>query len=73
MKRNLTCIICPRGCALTAEISENGVTVSAKYSIDVNERDFSCVSSPELSVVSGDILSIPFSINFSFMVQSSHS
>lgn len=28
MKRNLTCIICPRGCALTAEISENGFTVT---------------------------------------------
>ena len=28
MKRDLTCIICPRGCALTAEISENGVTVT---------------------------------------------
>ncbi|MDY6016055.1 MAG: lectin-like protein, partial [Oscillospiraceae bacterium] len=48
---------------VTVNYSENGVTVSAKYSIDVNERDFSCVSSPELSVVSGDILSIPFSIN----------
>ena len=28
MKRNLTCIICPRGCALTAEVSEHGVTVT---------------------------------------------
>lgn len=28
MKRDLTCIICPRGCALTAEISENSVTVT---------------------------------------------
>lgn len=28
MKRNLTCIICPRGCALTAEISDSGVTVT---------------------------------------------
>ena len=28
MKRNLICIICPRGCALTAEIGENGVTVT---------------------------------------------
>ena len=28
MKRNLTCIICPRGCALTAEITESGVTVT---------------------------------------------
>lgn len=28
MKRNLTCIICPRGCALTAEISDRGVTVT---------------------------------------------
>lgn len=28
MKRDLTCIICPRGCALTAEITENGVTVT---------------------------------------------
>ena len=28
MKRNLTCIICPRGCGLTAEITENGVTVT---------------------------------------------
>jgi len=28
MKRNLTCIICPRGCALTAEITDAGVTVT---------------------------------------------
>ena len=28
MKRSLTCIICPRGCALEATITENGVTVS---------------------------------------------
>ena len=28
MKRNLTCIICPRGCDLTAEITESGVTVT---------------------------------------------
>lgn len=27
MKRNLTCIICPRGCSLEVEILENGVTV----------------------------------------------
>lgn len=28
MKRNLICIICPRGCALTAEIADSGVTVT---------------------------------------------
>ena len=28
MKRNLICIICPRGCALTADITENGVEVT---------------------------------------------
>lgn len=28
MKRNLTCIICPRGCALTADITESGVLVT---------------------------------------------
>ena len=28
MKRNLICIICPRGCALTADVTENGVTVT---------------------------------------------
>ena len=28
MKRNLTCIICPRGCAMVAEITESGVTVT---------------------------------------------
>lgn len=28
MKRNLTCIICPRGCALTAEICNEKVTVT---------------------------------------------
>lgn len=28
MKRNLTCIICPRGCSLTAEITNQGVTVT---------------------------------------------
>lgn len=28
MERKLTCIICPRGCALTANITENGVTVT---------------------------------------------
>ena len=28
MKRNLTCIICPRGCALTAEITADGVAVT---------------------------------------------
>lgn len=28
MKRNLTCIICPRGCALTADITADGVTVT---------------------------------------------
>ena len=42
MKRNLTCIICPRGCSLTAEILDDGsVKVSgnscpkgAKYATD---------------------------------------
>lgn len=28
MKRNLTCIICPRGCSLIAEITEKGVEVT---------------------------------------------
>ena len=28
MKRNLTCIICPRGCLLTAEVENGTVTVS---------------------------------------------
>lgn len=28
MKRNLICIICPRGCVLTADIAESGVTVT---------------------------------------------
>lgn len=28
MKRNLTCIICPRGCALTADITADGVIVT---------------------------------------------
>ncbi|MBQ8757355.1 MAG: DUF1667 domain-containing protein [Oscillospiraceae bacterium] len=28
MKRNLVCIICPRGCSLLADITENGVTVT---------------------------------------------
>ena len=28
MKRNLICIICPRGCALTVDITESGVTVT---------------------------------------------
>ena len=28
MKRNLICIICPRGCALTADITDSGVSVT---------------------------------------------
>ncbi len=28
MVRNLVCIICPRGCSLTADISDNGVKVT---------------------------------------------
>lgn len=28
MKRNLTCIICPRGCSLVADITEKGVEVT---------------------------------------------
>jgi len=28
MIRNITCIICPRGCAMTAEITESGVAVT---------------------------------------------
>lgn len=28
MKRELICIICPRGCSLCADITENGVSVS---------------------------------------------
>ena len=28
MKRQLTCILCPRGCALTADIQGDAVTVS---------------------------------------------
>lgn len=28
MKRNMICIICPKGCSLTAEVSEGGVKVS---------------------------------------------
>ena len=28
MNRNLICIICPRGCSLTADIGNDGVTVS---------------------------------------------
>lgn len=28
MKRNLICIICPRGCSLTADITPEGVTVT---------------------------------------------
>lgn len=41
MKRNLTCIICPRGCSLTAEITGDTITVTGhtcpkgeKYAID---------------------------------------
>ena len=28
MKRDMICIICPKGCSLTAEVSESGVKVS---------------------------------------------
>ena len=28
MERKLTCIICPRGCTLTADITDTGVTVT---------------------------------------------
>ena len=28
MTRNITCIICPRGCAMTAEITAAGITVT---------------------------------------------
>ena len=28
MKRNITCIICPRGCGMVADITESGVTVT---------------------------------------------
>ena len=28
MTKTLTCIICPRGCTLTAEIAESGITVT---------------------------------------------
>lgn len=28
MERNMICIICPRGCALTASVSDTGVTVT---------------------------------------------
>lgn len=28
MIRNITCIICPRGCAMTAEITDQGVNVT---------------------------------------------
>lgn len=28
MERKITCIICPRGCAMTAKIDETGVTVT---------------------------------------------
>ena len=28
MKRNITCIICPRGCAMTADVTESSVTVT---------------------------------------------
>ena len=41
MKRNLTCIICPRGCALTVESAPQGLVVTGnacpkgeKYAID---------------------------------------
>lgn len=41
MKRELTCIICPRGCALSVDMTENGITVSGnscprgkQYAID---------------------------------------
>ena len=28
MERNITCIICPRGCPMTATVTESGVTVT---------------------------------------------
>ena len=28
MKKNLTCIVCPRGCTLSADINNGGITVS---------------------------------------------
>lgn len=41
MKRNLTCIICPRGCLLEADIRKDGITISGnscpkgeKYAVD---------------------------------------
>lgn len=41
MKRNITCILCPRGCAMTAEQTETGIAVTGntcprgeKYAID---------------------------------------
>lgn len=33
MKRNMTCIICPRGCSLVAEITDSGVTVTGNACI----------------------------------------
>ena len=41
MKRNITCILCPRGCAMTVEQTPNGMVVTGhtcpkgeKYAID---------------------------------------
>lgn len=38
MKRNLVCIICPRGCALTVETDENGKTTVSGNSCPKGEK-----------------------------------
>lgn len=52
MKRNLTCIICPLGCSLTAEISDDKIIVSGNTCKRGEEYAISECTAPVRTVTS---------------------
>ena len=52
MKRDLVCIICPRGCLMTAEITEGGVEVKGNACKRGEEYAVAEVTAPKRTVTS---------------------
>ena len=52
MKRELVCIICPRGCRMTAEVTDSGVAVSGNACKRGEEYGIAELTAPKRTVTS---------------------
>lgn len=52
MKKQITCIVCPRGCRMTAEVTENGIVVTGNTCKNSEQHAIAEVTNPVRTLTS---------------------